>query len=135
MSIELAQSVIDYPVQACVLFRYGSAGMIVDYAYDQVLSVSGTLAAGATVNLIAAEAGLKRRIGKFLFNVDLGGPYLFSFGGAISYRMRLTGPFVLGLDFSPRGLLGNINTATTLKNEHATVAGNYEGLLFTQTDY
>lgn len=120
---------IEYPVKAVQLFGDASAQMIGFRYFDQVAAGGGTLAAGATANILAAIAATYCFVNRILLSIDAGGPYFISSAGGNQFRLRITGPFFVTMDFGDIAFKSGLNQPITLKNEHATVAGNYDFFL------
>lgn len=123
---QISSGLITLPVQSFAGWTYGNHTLYPDYGSPTGTILSQSLAAVTTVNISAAVAGKRTRILRLFFSVDAGGPYFFTFGSAGSFRMRQTPPFIYTLDFAPMGVDCGINQNLTLRNDHATVAGNIE---------
>ncbi len=123
-----------FPMQANLLFaqRYNTYEPFM--ATPIITNTSQNVAANTTITPLAALPNNARRFLRVFVSADAGGPWLFIFNQGPFVRIRQTPPFFIVLEFGPTGIIGAINTTTTIKNEHATNAGNIDVVWFEQDD-
>jgi hypothetical protein len=126
MTQTISQSVIQFPIQANI--NYGMRGLylIPQQAWSAAYEWGVAVAAGATVTLASADPTHAFRTLRMFFTADAGGPWLITWAGACAWRIRSAPPLTSTFDFTPYGIATNINSAVTIKNEHATTTTNLD---------
>lgn len=130
MTQTVSQNVVEFPIQANLSYGMNGLQVIPQQAWINPISFGGAAAAGGTVTIIAADATHAFRTLRMFFTADAGGPWLITWTGLAGWRIRNVAPLTFPLDFTPYGMTMPLNSAITVKNEHATVTSNLEILIF-----
>lgn len=126
MSGVISSETVSFPAGAAKIYGEDARTMVPFLSPVSPAIFSQALAAVTTLTLFAATAQKRTRILRIIFNVDAGGPYLFTFGGIGTWNTRITPPFYITLEFGPGGMDCIANQAVTIRNTHATIAGNID---------
>jgi hypothetical protein len=122
----ISENVIQFPVQANLNYGMSGLQLIPQQAWNYAYSWSDPVPANSTITLVSPGPTHAFRTLRMFFTADKGGPWLITWVGGPSWRIRTTPPFTSDFDFTPYGIATGVNGAFSVKNENSSVSTNLD---------